>query len=244
MDAPAPPGPADPPGRGDGFGSGVDLAGMRRAYEDAGIDAATVAPDPFVQFSRWLADAVSAQVSEPNAMTLATVAPDGRPTARTVLLKAVEDGGFVFYTNYSSSKAGHLVHTADCALLFAWLPLARQVAVRGRAQRVPAADSDAYFATRPRGSQISAWASPQSAVIADRGVLDRAVREIAARYPGAVPRPQNWGGYRVQPDEFEFWQGRADRLHDRLRYRPAPADDRSGPAGGQQPAWRIERLAP
>lgn len=214
-------------------GPDLDLTAMRRAYEGRGIDTETVAADPFTQFQRWLDDAVAGGVVEPNAMTLATVDSAGRPAARTVLLKGLQEGTFVFYSNYTSRKAAHLAATPACALLFAWMALARQVAVRGTVERLDTQRSDEYFASRPRGSQIGAWASPQSTVIAGRDVLDREAAEVAARFPDVVPRPPHWGGYRVVPDEIEFWQGRANRLHDRLRYRPARPD-----------GWRIERLAP
>ena len=166
-------------------------------------------------------------------MTLATVTPDGRPAARMVLLKAVEQGGFVFYTNYESSKAHDLDSSARAALLFHWNALERQVRIEGRVERVSAADSDAYFATRPVGSQHSAWASPQSAVIPDRAWLEARADEYRARYETQVPRPPFWGGYRVLAESIEFWQGREDRLHDRLRYH-----------GQGDRAWTLERLAP
>ncbi len=189
--------------------------------------------DPIELFGIWMTEATAAGLRLPNAMTLATVTPDGRPAARMVLLKAVERGGFVFYTNYESSKARDLDASARAALLFHWNVLERQVRVEGRVERVSSEDSDAYFATRPLGSQHSAWASPQSAVIADRAWLEERAAEFRARYETQAPRPPFWGGYRVAAETIEFWQGRQDRLHDRLRYR-RQADK----------TWKIERLAP
>lgn len=189
--------------------------------------------DPLRLFDAWFQEAADAGLPLPNAMALATVSAEGHPAARMVLLKAIEQGGFVFYTNYESSKARDVERSARAALLFHWNALERQVRVEGRVERVAAADSDAYFATRPLGSRHSAWASPQSAVIPDRAWLEERAREYRARWATDVPRPPFWGGYRVLADMIEFWQGREDRLHDRLRYRRE--------AGG---AWAIERLAP
>ena len=192
-----------------------------------------VPADPLQLFDAWFREATDAGLALPNAMTLATVTAEGHPAARMVLLKAVERGGFVFYTNYESSKARELDRAARAALLFHWNALERQVRVDGRVERVADADSDAYFATRPLGSQHSAWASPQSAVVPDRAWLEERAREFRARYETRVPRPPFWGGYRVIAESVEFWQGREDRLHDRLRYRRQ----------GDGP-WKIERLAP
>ena len=189
--------------------------------------------EPLQLFASWMDEATEAGLRLPNAMMLATVTREGHPTARMVLLKAVERGGFVFYTNYESSKARDLDSSARAALLFHWNALERQVRIEGRVERVSGADSDAYFATRPLGSRHSAWASPQSEVVADRAWLEARAREYRARYETQVPRPPFWGGYRVIAESIEFWQGREDRLHDRLRYRKQ--------ANG---AWTIERLAP
>jgi pyridoxamine 5'-phosphate oxidase len=196
------------------------------------MERAALAGDPLEQFRRWFAHAVASGITEPNAMTLSTVDDRGRPSARIVLLKGVDDG-FVFYTNYDSRKGRELEANPHAALVFNWLDLAQQVRVTGACTRVAASTSDAYWATRPPGSRLSAAASPQSAVLDDADDLRRRVEELAARYPdGDVPRPAHWGGLRLAPDTVEFWQGRPDRLHERFRYRRS--------AG----TWIIERLAP
>jgi pyridoxamine 5'-phosphate oxidase len=186
-----------------------------------------------VQFGRWFADAEAADLIEPNAMTLATADAGGRPSARMVLLKAFDQRGFVFYTNYGSRKAGELTGNPAAALVFWWPPLERQVRVEGGVERVTREESEAYFRTRPLGSRLGAWASEQSRVIVGRVDLERRLEELEARYgDGEVPLPPFWGGYRVHPEVVEFWQHRPNRLHDRLRYRRVP--------GG----WTIERLSP
>jgi pyridoxamine 5'-phosphate oxidase len=212
-----------------------DLATMRRAYTAAGLDAADLAPTWLEQFRRWLAEVVAAGLTEPNAMVLATASATGRPSARTVLLKAVDERGFGLYTNLESRKGREAGENPQAALVFPWIELQRQVIVGGAVERVDDAASDAYFASRPHGAKLGAVSSPQSQPIAARSVLDDARTELAARYPEgvAVPRPAHWGGLRVVPDEVEFWQGRPDRLHDRLRYRRA-----------EDGAWKVERLAP
>jgi pyridoxamine 5'-phosphate oxidase len=211
----------------------VDLAALRTEYGDRGIDLDNLEADPLVQFRRWLRDAERAELAEPNAMAVSTAGPDGAPSSRFVLLRGVDERGFAFYTNHASEKAAEIAGNAQVALLFGWLALQRQVRVTGTAERFDDPEADAYFASRPRGSQIGAWASPQSAVLPDRAELERLVGEIERRFDGvAVPRPPYWGGYRVRPATVEFWQGRRSRLHDRMRY--VAAD------GG----WRIERLAP
>jgi pyridoxamine 5'-phosphate oxidase len=210
----------------------TDPAQLRVEYRRASFRELDAAPDPFDQFARWFGEAVAAAVPEPNAMTLATVDAAGRPGARIVLLKAFDSRGLVFHTNYDSRKARELAVAPHVALLFFWIPLERQVRIEGAAERVSAAESDAYFAARPRASQLSAWASPQSTPIPDREWLEQQVLATRARFAAQVPRPPNWGGVRVVPDRFEFWQGRESRLHDRLVW--SRADDR----------WTIGRLAP
>ncbi|HEX9951873.1 MAG TPA: pyridoxamine 5'-phosphate oxidase [Rubricoccaceae bacterium] len=211
-----------------------DLPDLRQSYERGALDRADLPADPLALFRAWFADAGAAGVVEPNAMTLATVGPDGRPSARIVLLKGVDARGFSFYTNYDSRKGRELDAHPFAALVFWWGPLERQVRVEGRVERVRAAEADAYYASRPRGSRLGAWASPQSAEIPDRTPLDTRLAEADARFAGAdVPRPDFWGGYRVVPDAVEFWQGRPSRLHDRFLYRLGAAGD-----------WQAVRLAP
>ena len=210
----------------------MNIANLRQEYMRAGLLEAAADPDPVRQFERWFQDALQAQLPLPNATTLATVAASGAPSARVVLLKGIDRGGFVFYTNYRSRKARELESGAGACLVFQWSELERQVRVDGAIERVSAAESDAYFATRPLGARLSAWASPQSERVAERSVLEKLLFEKKQQYGENPPRPPHWGGYRVIPREIEFWQGRADRLHDRLLYRET--------AG----VWRIERLAP
>jgi pyridoxamine 5'-phosphate oxidase len=218
---------AAPAGRGD------LLRDRRVQYETAGLEVGDVDPDPVVQWDRWHREALEAGVAEPNAMTVATVDEEGRPDARIVLVRGADARGLVFYTNYDGAKSRQLDATPWAAAVFSWLDLHRQVRVRARVERVTAAESDDYFASRPRGSQVGAWASPQSEVIGSRTELEERVRSVEERYgDGPVPRPPHWGGWRLVPVEWEFWQGRPSRLHDRLRYRPA--------TGG----WVIDRLAP
>lgn len=210
----------------------MNIADLRQEYMRAGLSEADAHPDPFAQFERWFKDALAAGLPLANAMTLATVAPSGTPDARVVLLKGVEDGGFVFYTNYESRKGRQLAARPEACLVFFWGPLERQVRIEGAVEKVPAAESDAYFASRPLGARLSARASAQSDVVASREVLEVSVEKEKATHGQNPPRPQNWGGYRVVPERIEFWQGRENRLHDRLLYRR------------EQGAWKIERLAP
>jgi pyridoxamine 5'-phosphate oxidase len=209
------------------------LDAMRREYVATGLCEEDLADTWLRQFERWLADAVAGGMPEPNAMSLATAGADGRPGVRTVLLKGVDERGFLLFTNYASRKGRELGANPRAALLFPWLELQRQVVVDGTVERISDAQSDAYFVSRPRGAQLGAAASPQSQVIASRDVLEDARAELERAHPDAVPRPAHWGGLLVIPDSVEFWQGRPDRLHDRLRFRRD--------AGG---AWVVERLAP
>src|SRR4051812_15946375 len=208
---------------------------MRRPYEDTdGLSEDDLAATWLEQFERWLDDVVGSQrLVEPNAMILATADAQCRPSARTVLLKGVDERGFVFYTNLESRKGTDALANPNAALVFDWIELQRQVTVTGTVEQVPAAESDAYFASRPRGSQIGAHASRQSRPIASRAELDGDCKAASERYPDEVPRPPHWGGLRVIPDTVEFWHGRPNRLHDRLRYRRTDAGD-----------WVVERLAP
>jgi pyridoxamine 5'-phosphate oxidase len=212
----------------------TDLAAMRRDYAARGLTEEDLLGDPIAQFQSWFEDACRAEVFEPNAMTLATVGADGQPSARIVLLKGVDRRGLAFFTSFKSRKSRELGVNARAALVFWWGPLARQVRFEGTVGRVADAEADAYFASRPRGSQIGAWASAQSEVIADRRALEDAARAHEERFGvGTVPRPEFWGGFRLLPLRAEFWQGRNDRLHDRLRY--------TRDAGG---GWQVQRLAP
>ncbi|HEV3427952.1 MAG TPA: pyridoxamine 5'-phosphate oxidase [Paraburkholderia sp.] len=214
----------------------TSLADLRKNYSLGSLDAADVDADPIRQFQTWFAQALDAQLPEPNAMTVATVDAEGRPAARILLIKGVDERGFVFFTNYDSRKGHELTANPHAALLFHWIELERQVRIEGRVEKTSEAESDAYFQSRPLGSRIGAWASEQSAVIDSRTQLEAREREISAQYGDAPPRPPHWGGYRVVPSVIEFWQGRPSRLHDRIRYTREPAQ-----AGA---AWRIERLAP
>lgn len=209
-----------------------DIANLRKSYERAELDESASLADPLEQFGLWLQQAIDAQIPEPNAMTLATVAADGRPSTRIVLIKGVDASGLVWYTNYESRKARELEGNPFAALQFHWVELERVVRIEGRVEKTSAAQSDAYFASRPLDSRIGAWASPQSQVIASRAVLVANAARYSAQFLLQPPRPPHWGGYRLRPDGFEFWQGRRSRLHDRLRYRH------------DGKAWVRERLAP
>jgi pyridoxamine 5'-phosphate oxidase len=216
-----------------GPSSSEKLTHLRRPHVDRRLDVDDLDPNPFVQFDRWMQDALNAELTLPNAMTLATATKDGRPSARTVLLKGFDEHGFVFFSNYESRKASELADNPYAALVFLWLALDRQVCVTGRVERLKRSDSENYFATRPWRSRLGAWASPQSRVLVDRDELDRKVAGAEEKFGGQeIPLPPFWGGFVLTPDAIEFWQARPDRLHDRLRYRRDNSD------------WVIERLAP
>lgn len=216
------------------------LANRRVQYETDGLDVRDVMTDPVAQWWTWHDAAMDAEVAEPNAATVATVDDEGEPDARIVLIRAADAQGLVFYTNYTSAKSRQLEANGSAALVFAWLDLHRQVRVRGTVTRLAPWESDAYFAGRPRGSQIGAWASPQSSVILNRRQLEQRTEQAEARFADSeVPRPGFWGGWRVAPTEWEFWQGRPSRLHDRVHYRRPNEGETTNAAG-----WVIERLAP
>lgn len=206
---------------------------MRVEYRNLPLDSDQLDSDPFVQFSRWMTEAERAGIEEPNAFVLATADTAGRPSARTVLLKGLGAGGFDFFTNYQSRKAAEMAVNPEVTAVFLWVPIRRQVRIEGKVSKVEPGISDAYFASRPPESRLASAASPQSQVVASRDELDARLEELRRRYPdGNVPRPPHWGGYRIEPRSFEFWQGREARFHDRFRYR---LDERR---------WTIERLAP
>lgn len=212
----------------------IDIAQLRNDYQETGLSRSDLPSEPIELWREWLEDAEAAGIAEINAMVVAAVDPDGSPSLRTVLCKSADDDGFTFFTNYDSRKGVALAGEPRLSLLFPWHPLSRQVIVTGTAARVSRADSEAYFATRPRGAQISAWASAQSQPVADRAELEARHRAVEAEYDGAdVPCPPNWGGFLVRPETVEFWQGRNDRLHDRLRY-----------VANAGAGWAVERLCP
>ncbi len=215
------------------MGNGERMSAIRTEYEAEGIDVDECDTDPFVEFESWFGGAVDAGVDQPNAFVLSTVGAGGRPSSRTVLMKDFDQHGFVFFTNYASRKSLEMADVDSVAMLFLWLPLHRQVRIEGAVTRVAAAESDEYFATRPMAARIGAHASPQSQEIPDREWLEARVRSFESGFAdGSVPRPEQWGGFRIAPDMFEFWQGRPSRLHDRVLY--TPAGD----------GWRRSRLAP
>jgi len=207
----------------------------RKSYERDAIDENGIASDPFHQFTTWYDEAVAAGLPEPEAMTLSTATLEGRPSARIVLLRGYDERGFCFFSNYASQKGRELAANPYAAVTFHWVELERQVRIAGRVEKVSAAESDAYFKSRPAQSRIGAWSSPQSEVIASRDTLEQLVKEYQEKYSdeAAIPRPEHWGGYRVLPERIEFWQGRPSRLHDRLRFSRI-----------EQESWTLERLAP
>ena len=210
------------------------IAELRHEYALGALSESDVDPDPIKQFERWLREAMKAQLPEPNAMTLATADRTGRPYARVVLLKDCDADGFVFFTNYQSDKGRQLADNPRAALVFLWLELERQVRIEGKAAKIPGADSEAYFQTRPRESRLGSLASRQSQVVARREILDKRFQQLAGQYPDDnIPMPHHWGGYRLRPEMLEFWQGRQGRMHDRLRYRSQKSGD-----------WLLERLEP
>ena len=211
----------------------MSLADLRKEYSLSGLLEKDLARDPFRQFDQWFQEAEAAKLVEPNAMTLATATRDGRPSARTVLLKGIDGRGFVFYTNYESRKGRELAENPRASLVFPWIALERQVIVEGSLTKLSREESDAYFQSRPRASQLGTWVSQQSSIITGRSVLEDAMKALEKKHAGAdIPLPPAWGGYRLSPESVEFWQGRRSRLHDRLRYRRE--------AGGE---WIVERLA-
>ncbi len=211
----------------------MDITNFRKDYTKFGLKREDLSTSPFVQFNNWFEQAQAAQVNEPNAMSIATVNAQGEPSIRTVLLKIFDDNGFVFFTNYNSAKAQDIEKNNSVALLFAWLDLERQVRISGKAEKISQAESFAYFTSRPKGSQLGAWISPQSKIIESRDFLKQKLAEMKAKFSsGKIPLPSAWGGYRVIPDKFEFWQGRSSRLHDRFVYQKEDSH------------WNIHRLAP
>jgi pyridoxamine 5'-phosphate oxidase len=213
----------------------TSIGDLRRDYRMAALDESTAGHDPIALFQGWFDDAVAAQIPEPNGMTVVSVDAQSRPSARIVLLKGVDQRGFTFFTNYTSRKGHEFAACPHAALVFWWADLERQIRIEGDAQPIDESESDLYFASRPLGSRLGAWASPQSQVIPNRQVLEENEAELRSRFGENPPRPPHWGGYRVRPHTIEFWQGRPSRLHDRLRFsRPLDSAD----------SWQIERLAP
>jgi pyridoxamine 5'-phosphate oxidase len=211
----------------------MPLADLRKDYSLSGLVEKDLAKDPFRQFERWFQEAEAAKLPEPNAMILSTATRDGRPSARTVLLKGLDGRGFVFYSNYESRKGRELESNARASLVFPWIALERQVIIEGAVTKVAREESEAYFHSRPLPSQLAAWASQQSSVVASRGILEDSLKALEKKYAGqTVPLPPQWGGFRVAPETVEFWQGRRSRLHDRLRYRR------------EKDGWIVERLSP
>lgn len=211
-----------------------NIASIRKDYQLQRLDETSINDHPLTQFNKWWQDAIDSRIEEVNAMTLATAGTDGRPSARIVLLKGVNDDGFLFFTNYNSNKGKNLEENPHAALVFFWKELERQIRIEGSVDKIDEKDSDEYFASRPQGSQLGAWASPQSEVISSRQILEKNVEQTLNKFAGvSIPRPGNWGGYILKPVSIEFWQGRSNRLHDRIRYSLT-----------QNGEWKMERLAP
>lgn len=211
-----------------------NLADLRREYSKASLDLITINKDPINQFNNWFKEALSSEVIEPNAMNLSTINENGRPASRIVLLKGVENGTFIFYTNYQSQKGKDLDKNPACALTFFWAELERQVRIEGIAERISQEESERYFKSRPRSSQIGAWASPQSTIIKDRSILEERAKQLEKKFEGqdTLPKPNQWGGFAVTPILIEFWQGRPSRLHDRIQYTNVDG------------SWKLHQLAP
>jgi pyridoxamine 5'-phosphate oxidase len=226
-------GQKDNTGSAQAKGSTVSIEEIRKEHGRFRLTEADLDPDPLVQFQAWYDAAAESGSAETNAMALATATPEGRPSVRMVLLRGIDERGFTFFTNYESRKASEIEANPYAALVFFWHELERQVRIEGRVERVSDLESDDYFRSRPKGARLGAWASPQSRVVAGREILDALYENLEQQHPDDVPRPPNWGGYRVLPDALEFWQGRTNRLHDRLRYTQAA-----------EGVWLIERLAP
>jgi len=210
-----------------------NIADIRNDYRLNSLDEKDVAANPVEQFTHWWSDALNSEIYEPNAMTLATATKDGKPSARIVLLKGFNEKGFVFYTNYQSHKGKELAENPNAALVFFWKEIERQIRIEGVVEKISAEESDAYFFSRPEGSRIGAWASPQSKIITNRQLLEANVERLIKEFQQNIPRPDHWGGYRLMPSLIEFWQGRTNRLHDRFQYTKI-----------SQEKWKIERLAP
>lgn len=211
----------------------MDIGDLREEYTQAGLTRSMLQQDPLRQFEQWFEQARTAKVHEVNAMSLATVAADGMPQVRTVLLKSFDHKGFVFYTNYGSAKAKQLADNPQASILLPWLTLERQVRISGAVEKISTAESFKYFSSRPKGSQLGAWISEQSSVISNRAILSKMLEQVKQRFKqGKIPLPDSWGGYRVKPQHYEFWQGRKNRLHDRFQYQKTAT------------GWQIERLAP
>jgi pyridoxamine 5'-phosphate oxidase len=210
------------------------IAAMRKNYSQRSLSEKDVSENPFDQFKQWFEEAINSQLLEPNAMTIATATKKGKPSARTVLLKGFDERGFVFYTNYESRKSAELIENPQASLLFNWLELERQIRIEGKVEKIDLAESEAYFISRPKGSQLGAWASPQSQVIKSRAIIEKNLMNLEAQFAHSevLPLPDFWGGFRIIPTYFEFWQGRSNRLHDRLSF------------SLKKKKWNLERLAP